>query len=141
MLVSLIVATLMVVLTVLIHGIGIFVLARLLRLEAREEASADIHPMSVRGIAVTLLLVLGLFLLHGIEIWAYGLLFLGIGALPNLAEAIYFSTITYSTIGYDDDGFDSAWQMVAAIEGVSGVILLGWSTAFFVTVVARMGRR
>jgi Ion channel len=141
MLVSLIVATLMVVLTVLIHGIGIFILARLLRLEAREEASADIHPMSVRGIAVTLLLVLGLFLLHGIEIWAYGLLFLGIGALPNLAEAIYFSTITYSTIGYDDDGFDSAWQMVAAIEGVSGVILLGWSTAFFVTVVARMGRR
>lgn len=141
MLVSLIVATIMVVLTVLIHGIGIFILARLLRLEAREEASADIHPMSVRGIAVTLLLVLGLFLLHGIEIWAYGLLFLGLGALPNLVEAVYFSTITYSTIGYDDDGFDSAWQMVAAIEGVNGVILLGWSTAFFVTVVARMGRR
>ena len=30
--------------------------------------------------------------------------------------------------------------MVAAIEGVNGVVLLGWSTAFFVTVVARMGR-
>jgi len=141
MLASLFVATIMVVLTVLIHGIGLFTLSRLLRLEAKEEASANIHPMSPRGIAVTLLLVLGLFLLHGIEIWTYGFLYLALGALPNLAEAIYFSTITYSTIGYDDDGFLTAWQMVAAIEGVNGVILLGWSTAFFVTVVARMGRR
>ena len=141
MLASLIVATIMVVLTVLIHGIGIFILARLLRLEAQEEASANIHPMSPRGIAVTLLLVLGLFLLHGIEIWAYGFVYLALGALPTLPEAVYFSTITYSTIGYDDEGFHSGWQMVAAIEGVNGVILLGWSTAFFVTVVARMGRR
>ncbi|MGJ8536219.1 MAG: ion channel [Parasphingopyxis sp.] len=141
MLASLIVSTLMVVLTVLIHGIGLFVLSRLLRLEAKEEASANIHPMSPRGMAVTLMLVLGLFLVHGVEIWAYGFLYLWLGALPNLPEAVYFSTITYSTIGYDDEGFLAAWQMVAAIEGVNGVILLGWSTAFFVTVVARMGRR
>lgn len=141
MLASLVVSTLMVVLTVLIHGVGLFALSRLLRLEAKEEASANIHPMSPRGMAVTLFLVLGLFLVHGVEIWAYGFLYFWLGALPDLPEAVYFSTITYATTGYDDDGFLPAWQMVAAIEGVNGVILLGWSTAFFVTVVARMGRR
>ena len=26
----------------------------------------------------------------------------------------------------------------AAIEGINGVLLLGWSTAFFVTVIARL---
>ena len=29
----------------------------------------------------------------------------------------------------------------AAIEGINGLLLLGWSTAFFVTIVARLGRR
>ena len=96
--------------------------------------------MSLRGIAVTLALVLGLIALHGIEIWLYAFVFLALNAMPNFSEAIYFSTITYSTTGYDDEGFAQAWRMVAAIEGVNGVVLLGWSTAFFVTVVARMGR-
>ena len=29
----------------------------------------------------------------------------------------------------------------AAIEGINGILLLGWSTAFFVSLMARMGRR
>ena len=140
MLAPLAVATLMVIITVLIHGTGIFALARFLRVEAREEAEEHIHPMSLRGIAVTLSLVLGLFLLHGIEIWAYAFIFLVLDALPTLQEAVYFSTITYATTGYDDEAISKTWRMVAAIEGLNGVILLGWSTAFFVTVVARMGR-
>ena len=138
---ELLVGTLLVILTVLIHGSGIYALGRFLRVEAREEAEENIHPMSLRGISVTLSLVLGLFVLHGIEIWTYGLAYLVLDALPNLREAVYFSTITYSTTGYDDESIAKAWQMVAAIEGINGVILLGWSTAFFVTVVARMGRR
>ncbi len=140
MVAQLAVSALMVALTVFIHGSGIYALGRFLRIEAREEAAEDIHPMSLRGIAVTLALVLGLIALHGIEIWLYAFVFLALNAMPNFSEAIYFSTITYSTTGYDDEGFAQAWRMVAAIEGVNGVVLLGWSTAFFVTVVARMGR-
>lgn len=137
---QLLVSALMVLLTVVIHGTGIFALARFLRVEAREEAEEHIHPMSLRGIGVTLSLVLGLFVLHGIEIWVYAFVYLWLDALPTLSDAVYFSTITYATTGYDDEGFAEAWRMVSAIEGVNGIILLGWSTAFFVTVVARMGR-
>ena len=90
---------------------------------------------------MTLALVFGLFVLHGIEIWAYAIVYRLVDAIPNFEQAIYFSTITYSTTGYNSDGLDMKWQMIAAIEGLNGFILLGWSTAFFVTVVARMGRR
>ncbi len=140
MLTELAVSIVMVVMTVLIHAAGIYAMTRFLKLEAREEAEKHVSPFSSRGVAVTLTIVLGLFALHGIEIWAYGFLYLFLGAIPTLHEAIYFSTITYSTIGYDDDALQEAWRLVAAIEGVNGVILLGWSTAFFVSVVARMGR-
>ncbi len=134
------VGSLMVMLTVLIHGVGVFGLGRFLRVEAREEAAEHIHPMSPRGIVVTLALVFGLFILHGIEIWAYAIVYRLVDAIPTLEQAVYFSTITYSTTGYNSEGLATEWQMVAAIEGLNGFILLGWSTAFFVTVVARMSR-
>ncbi|MEZ5710386.1 MAG: ion channel [Blastomonas sp.] len=135
------VATVMVVLTVFMHGAGLFGLTRLLKLEAREEAAAHLGPTSLRGLLFTLMLVLGLFILHGLEIWSYAFVYLVVEALPDLRTSVYFSTISYATIGYDDEGFAPAWQLVAAIEGVNGVILMGWSTAFFVTVVARLGRK
>ncbi|WP_461455357.1 ion channel [Parasphingorhabdus sp.] len=139
MLAELLVSAGVVLLTVLIHGTGMYGLARLLRIEAREEAEEHIHPMSLRGVSVTLILVLGLFTLHGIEIWLYAFVYLLLGALPTLPDAVYFSAITYATTGYNDDALNQSWRMVAAIEGVNGIILLGWSTAFFVSVVHRMG--
>ncbi|MBR0553073.1 ion channel [Stakelama marina] len=141
MIAQLAIATAMVLLTVAIHGGGIIALVRLMRLEAAEERSSHIMHASWRGFLFVLTLVLGLFALHGIEIWLYALLYLLGGALGDLEHAVYFSTITYATIGYDDQGLAQAWRLVAAIEGINGVILLGWSTAFFVTVVGRLGRR
>ena len=139
LLIQLLIATAMVVITVLIHGAGLFGLARALRIEAEEERRIQIHLTTFRGLFFTLCLVLCLFALHGLEIWAYGILYYWSDALPNLMRAIYFSTITYGTIGYDDEGLTHGWEMVAAIEGINGIILLGWSTAFFVTVVQRIG--
>lgn len=133
-------ATAMVLLTVSIHGGGLFVLSRMLRLERRDERAGRLSAASPQGIGFTFAIVLGLFAIHGIEIWLYALLYLFAGALPDLHTAVYFSTITYGTIGYDDEGIARTWQLVAAIEGINGILLLGWSTAFFVSLMARLGR-
>ena len=134
------VATAMVLLTVAIHAIGLHGLRRLLRLEAEELDSAHIRTLSLRGFGMTMAIVLGLFVLHGIEIWLYAGLFHLLGAVADFRTAVYFSTISYGAIGYGDAAMAEAWRLVAAIEGINGIILIGWSTAFFVTVVARMGR-
>jgi hypothetical protein len=140
MLVELGLSTLMVSLTVMIHGVGLFGLARVLRLEAQEEAQEHIDPASPRALAVVLGVILGLFALHGLEIWLYAFLYLALGAVDGLREAVYFSTITYGAIGYDDSAMAEEWRLVSAIEGINGIILIGWSTAFFITVMARLRR-
>lgn len=134
------VATAMVLLTVTIHALGLYSVARLLRVEEREEAAAHIHPLSLRGFATTLVVILSLIALHGTEIWLYAFLYDGIGAVDGLRKAVYFSTITYGAIGYDDVAMAEEWRLVSAIEGINGIILIGWSTAFFVMIVARMRR-
>jgi Ion channel len=136
MLIQLALATAMVVLTVLIHGAGITALARGLRIEATVDA--EHHHFSVKRAVVILIIVLALFTLHGIEIWLYAAVYLLIDAVQNLEAAVYYSTITYASIGFGDAEMARQWRLVGAIEGVNGVLLLGWSTAFFVTVVARL---
>lgn len=140
MIAELIVATVMVLLTVVIHAVGLYSVARLLRLEEMEEAAGHVHPLSARGFATTLAVILALIALHGTEIWLYALLYNFIGAVEGLREAVYFSTTTYGAIGYDDAVMAEDWKLVSAIEGINGIILIGWSTAFFVMIVARMRR-
>jgi Ion channel len=141
MILQLIVATAMVLLTVIIHGAGLALLGKLLQQELAEERAHHVPALSMRGLFFTLSLVLGLFLLHGIEIWLYAFAYEAIGAIGDLETAVYYSTISYAAIGYDDSYIVASWRLVGAIEGINGLLLLGWSTAFFVTVVTRLGRR
>jgi hypothetical protein len=52
-----------------------------------------------------------------------------------LRDAVYFSTITYGAIGYDDAAMAEQWRLVSAIEGINGILMIGWSTAVLIRVV------
>jgi hypothetical protein len=135
---QLLLATVMVLITVLMHGAGIAGLARMLRFDPSSVEAH--HHFSTRHAIMILAIVLALFTLHGIEIWLYAGLYLLLDAVADFETALYFSTITYAGIGFDDADMAKRWRLVSAIEGVNGILLLGWSTAFFVTVVARLRR-
>ena len=141
MIIQLVLATVMVLTTVTIHGGGLAVCARVLRVESRQEAAHHVPPLSPRTLAFTLMLVLALFALHGVEIWLYAAVYLALGAIHDLESAVYFSTLAYGGMGFSDTAIFHDWRLTAAIEGINGIILLGWSTAFFVTVIARLGGR
>lgn len=132
------VATAMVVLCVVVHGLGLFSLSRVMRTEIAVERLKRINPLSLRGGAFTLLIVLAMFALHGIEIWAFALVYWLTGAVPQFEGALYFSTISYSTVGYNDTHILPHWRLVGAFESILGVFLLGWSTAFFFRMLGRI---
>ena len=140
MILQLSVSTIMVLLTVVIHGGGLAILGRMLRGEVQAERAHHVPGLSLRTMGFTLALVLALFVLHGIEIWLYAFLYEGLGAVADLETAVYFSTISYAGIGFDDRYIVPEWRLVAAIEGINGLLLLGWSTAFFVAIISRLGR-
>lgn len=127
-------ASMMVGLTVIVHFAGLSVLLALVRKHRRRVGRVRTF---VENGAVITGAAFGLFALHGIEIWSYALLYWSMSWF-TFEQALYFSTSTYSTIGYGDVVLPVGSRLLGAIEGVNGVILLGWSTAFFFTVVHRM---
>ncbi|MEY4238593.1 MAG: hypothetical protein RL339_1194 [Pseudomonadota bacterium] len=132
------VSSVMVVLCVVIHGLGLFGLNRAMRTEVSIERLKRIDPLSPRGTAFTLGVVIAMLALHGIEIWLFALAYIALGAIPDLEPALYFSTISYSTVGYNDLHIAPDWRLLGAFESVLGIFLLGWSTAFFFRMIGRI---
>ena len=130
--VQLAVASAMALVTVFIHLIGLALLVRVLRLSHRVEWR--------RSTPLTILLVgtLGVFATHTVEIWLYAALYIILNSAFDLETALYFSTVTYASVGYGDVLLPNEWRIVGAIEGATGIIMLGWSTAFLVSLLAQL---
>ncbi|HEU5134551.1 MAG TPA: ion channel [Steroidobacteraceae bacterium] len=60
------------------------------------------------------------------------------GALPSFETSFYFSSVTYATIGYGDIVLPAPWRLHAAMEGLTGILMCGWSGAFFFAAVNRL---
>ena len=103
----------MVLITVVLHGAGLLALGRLLEMRDRSKSHARVSPVSIEGALVAVLATLGLLILHGIEIWLYAVLYRGIGAIETLRDAVYFSTVTYASIGFSDTVITPEWSFWA----------------------------
>jgi hypothetical protein len=136
MLENLAAGTVLVTLTTAMHGVGLLALSRLLRLTI-----ARYEPQHKRSGTVLVVVgtVLCLFVLHAAEIWVWAFAYVWLGALPNLYDAVFFSTLSYSTLGAEEISATPEWRLFGSIEGVNGFLLIGWSTAYLMPAWTRYG--
>lgn len=52
-----------------------------------------------------------------------------ITTLPDLETALYFSMVTFTSVGYGDVVLTGPWRVLASIQAANGVIIFGWTTA------------
>lgn len=122
--------------TVLIHTVGLIGVTHLMTAVRRW---FRLHRHEAGRTVAMIATVLALFVVHSVEVWAWALVYLWLGALSDLDTAVYFSLTTFSTIGFGDLVLDHRWRLLSALEGISGLILIGWSTAYLVAASTRHG--
>ena len=81
-----------------------------------------------------------LILLHLIEISLWALFYVWREGMLDLNSAFYFSSATYATVGYGDLVLPKELRLMGGVEALTGILMCGWSTAFFFAVVVRMYR-
>ena len=118
---------------VAIHLLG--GLAALLHLHRRAAGLAQTSVLRALPLLIELFAVLLLLHLMQVSLWAL-LYWWRIGWDFN--TALYFSTVTYATIGYGDVVPPPEWRLVAVTEGLTGVLMLGWSSAMVFALVVRL---
>jgi hypothetical protein len=127
----------LIVATVAIHAVATAGVINVYELSAaRGWDRATITAKALVVAAVVLLLCYAT--LAEAAVWAGFYLF--IGAIPDLEEALYFSTVTFTTLGYGDITLDKEWRLMSAMESANGVIILGWTTALVVALLQRLMR-
>jgi len=132
------VGAMMVALTVIIHGIGTTYWVRYLaRRHANRETPWRLGE-SLRLVIWTALLGVAL---HTVQIllWAFALLRLDqAGELQTLEKAVYFSFVTFTTLGYGDITLSEGWRILSGIEALNGILLVGWTTAMLFAAVQKV---
>jgi hypothetical protein len=87
---------------------------------------------------LTVMFVLFLIIPIVVDIVLWAAFYYFSAALPNFEEAVYFSTVTFTTVGYGDIVLGHEWRQLASIEAINGWIIFGWATALMIAVVQRL---
>ena len=100
----------------------------------------ELRPGAMTHTPATTTVVWILFLLIPIilDVTLWATFYYVSGALPSFEEALYFSTVTFTTVGYGDIVLGREWRQLATFEAVNGWIIFGWATALIMAVIQRL---
>jgi len=125
----------MLTVTAVIHTLVTVIQAELTH---RQRLDAWCAPRSRRRLLMILAMALLTALALWVEILLWALLYQGLGLFAGLEGSLYFSGITFTTVGYGDMTLPACWRLLSVAEAVNGVLMAGWSTAQLVYVVQRI---
>jgi len=129
----------LIAITVVVHAAGTSAWARHLS----RRYTSDLPWSSSRSVLVLVNSAIVVFALHTLEIviWAGAYLALvPTSELASFEEAVYFSFVTFTTLGYGDISLSADYRLLSGIEALNGIILVGWTTAMIFSVVQRIWR-
>lgn len=132
MILTILVGAAMIVATTLIHAT--FMVAGVGTLRARlprhGPPSANWRPAFVLAV-----FVLWMFIASIAEVWCWAALYLLLDVFESVEAATYFSTVTFTTLGYGDIVLEPPFRLLTAFQAANGLFLFGWSTALVFAVV------
>lgn len=103
--------------------------------------NAGLPALRVPNRTKVLVVIFVTFIAHAIEMAVYGMAiyalvrFLGAGALTGSAgfsfiNCLYFSAETYTSLGFGDLTPVGPVRLLAGVEALNGLLLIGWSASY-----------
>src|SRR3954454_3962213 len=114
----------------------ILILYETLRLTSNHLAELPLRPR-----ARIIVVVLATFFGHTAAVWTYAFAYWvlmvkwQIGSFAGLPvegfqDCLYFSVVTYTSLGFGDQIPTSHACLIAGVEALNGLLLIGWSASF-----------
>jgi hypothetical protein len=123
--------------TVLIHsGAMILILKR-----GRDQEPSELPTTTWYKTGRISVAVLIVFFATLIEATLWAVTYVALRAIDTFEAALYFSMVTFTTLGYGDVTLDDNWRLLSSIQAANGVIMFGWTTALVVAVLQRLYKR
>lgn len=133
----------------IISAIGLMMIfvTTLLMYELFGKVWAHLPGLSIPKRARVVLMIVPIFTAHILNIWLYGLVyfltenFTDMGSiigpeketglrLDGFFDCLYFSSVSYTTLGFGDLIAIGPLRMLSATEALNGLVLMGWTISF-----------
>jgi len=135
MLTEIVIAAAIVSVSLIIHIAGILLMAEWL-LGWREELERN---TTRKHFALFICALFGgILFLHLIQTSLWAVFYYVQGLFSDFETSLYFSMVSFTTIGYGDVLLPRRWRLLGVIEGFSGLLLCGISTGFIFAIMNAM---
>ena len=121
----------MIVVTTGIHAVGMVLVLEVIR-SKREHLIQGLPRTRIYLLGGTILLMFFVLLM---EVLVWAVTYLILNAIEGFEQALYFSMVTFTTLGYGDVVLEEQWRLLASFEAANGIIMFGWTTAIVIHVV------
>lgn len=74
-------------------------------------------------------------------VWIWAIVFRLIGVFATLEEAVYFSIVSFTTVGYGDVVAEKGWRILGGFVSVNGLLAFGIFTAFLIEIIREISSR
>jgi len=142
MLLNIIIGLIVIGLTVIIQGYGTMLwLSKYIKERSRLNEGAFSRRQGTKLLISTAIFLIFLHLIQAV-IWALVYMFLpGITEFETFEKSFYFSLVTFTTLGYGEITIASANRILAGLEAINGITLIGWSTAFMFAIFRELMKK
>jgi sterol desaturase/sphingolipid hydroxylase (fatty acid hydroxylase superfamily) len=65
-------------------------------------------------------------------VWLWAMAYYALGVFGTLEEAVYFSLVSYTTLGFGDVLLSQQWRLLAGMEAANGFLNFGLLTALLI---------
>ena len=129
MFIAMLFSTLLVFVTVLVHY------------EVMRYTSLLLPHLPIRPRQLILVVIAAMFFAHTMEVWMHAYAFylmtnhLGLGSFGGafsgeFHDYLYFSTVTYTSLGLGDVYPLGGLRLMSGVESLTGLVMIAWSASF-----------
>ena len=73
-----------------------------------------------------------------VQVAFWALLYRLLGAFPDFETAMYFSGVTFTSLGYGDVVLDGGMRLLGPLQAANGLMMFGITTALFISAVQQV---
>jgi hypothetical protein len=137
MLINVLIVIALTTLTTGFHALGMILAVRISNFKSDAgRLSPFIRPLYLPWFRVSGIVLL-MFIISVMEVALWAVSYRVLGAFDTFEPAIYFSMVTFTTLGYGEIVLDPNWRLLASCEAAIGIIMFGWTTAIVIASVQR----